>query len=442
MEEKGIPNTIERSDRIAIEYLAKLHVADIALYLAELSLKEQIEDICALPPDVAAESLVELDLYHQIAIINTMPVEESVKLLSLMSPDDSKAILVELEQNLAYRILQLLPHEDAMAIRHLLPFDSATAGGIMNTEIVILNYDLTPTQAIEQMYKGMQEEKEIPYYAYIVNENKVLVGILSLRDILLMRTHQPLKNSLSEKPLVVVHLQTSIQEVWKQMQHYSFMTLPVLDEDSHIVGVVTYDDVKDFMIEEGHEMMLEMVGVRSDETIDTPWMVSVKERLPWLSINLLVSTFSAYIVSFFEASIAKLSLLAVLMPIVANQSGNTGQQALAVMLRQLSCETVDGKRAFFAILRECKIGLLTGVTIACAAGTGAYILFHERLLAIIFAVALLLDMLLGALAGVSIPLFFRYIGRDPAHASSIFLTLITDSMGFLIFLLLATLCIL
>ena len=204
------------------------------------------------------------------------------------------------------------------------------------------------------------------------------------------------------------------------------------------MGVITHDDVLDIVLEEASSDMLGMVGAGQDETVDTPWTRSVNIRLPWLIINMCTSSLSAFIVSLFEGSIAEMALLAVLMPMVANQAGNTGQQALAVMIRQLATESFDAKRSWGAVVRESKIGLGTGLVMALLAYLGVLLLSGNNLLAFVMGFSLLLDMFLGAIAGGAIPLVLRSIGRDPAQASSIFLTALTDSGGFFIFLGLAT----
>ena len=204
------------------------------------------------------------------------------------------------------------------------------------------------------------------------------------------------------------------------------------------MGVVTHDDVIDILQDEASADMLGMVGAGQTEDVDTPWLTSVRMRLPWLVINMLNSALSALIVYMFEGSIAQMALLAVLMPMVANQAGNTGQQALAVMIRQLATEKFERRKAWFAVLREAKIGLLTGLIMGALACLGLSVLEGNPLLGAVMGGALLLDMILGAVAGGSIPLILRALGRDPAQASSIFLTALTDGAGFFIFLSLAS----
>lgn len=191
----------------------------------------------------------------------------------------------------------------------------------------------------------------------------------------------------------------------------------------------SYDDILDIMQDEASADLLGMVGAGQDENVDTPWLDSVRMRLPWLIINMLTSAMSAFIVYLFEGSIADMALLAVLMPMVANQAGNTGQQALAVMIRQLATERFDRRRAWTAVLREGKIGMASGIIMALLACVCVYFLSSSPELGMVMGAALWGDMVLGALAGGAIPLLFRAVGRDPAQASSIFLTAITDRLG-------------
>ena len=312
------------------------------------------------------------------------------------------------------------------------------AGGIMNTEIILLEQDITVDEAISLIRRGMEEDMEIPYYAYVVDEDDKLVGVFSLRDLMLSKPGTILRDSLHDQDVIAVRYDTSSEEVARRMSHYNFMAMPVVDYEGRLLGVATYDDILDIMQDEASADLLGMVGAGQDETVDTPWLESVQIRLPWLIVNMVTSMMSAFVVYMFEGSIAGMALLAVLMPMVANQAGNTGQQALAVMIRQLATEKFDRKRAWIAVLREGKIGIASGVIMAMLACVGVWFTSSSPELGMVMGAALMGDMLLGALAGGSIPLIFRAVGRDPAQASSIFLTAITDSAGFFIFLGLAT----
>ena len=276
-------------------------------------------------------------------------------------------------------------------------------------------------------------------YGYVVDEEDKLVGVLSLRNLMLAKPGTVLSSAVAGQSVVSVLFDTDKRDVASELAHYNYMALPVVDYQNHLMGVVTYDDIMDIMHEEASADMLGMVGADPEETSDTPWLESVGKRLPWLCVNMVNSTLSASVVYKFDGTISQMAVLAVLMPMVANQGGNSGQQALAVMIRQLATDRFDVRKAWMAVLREAKIGMLTGLVMAILATIGAWLFTSNLVIGLVMGGALLCDMVLGAVAGGSIPLVFRALGRDPAQASSIFLTTITDGAGFFIFLGLATL---
>ena len=414
-----------------------VHAADRAEHLEDLPLSKQLCVLTHLSPEEAAEALAELDEEMAGDVLESMDADDAARLIAEMDPDDAVDILEEVDEDHRDILLSNLPAEDAEQLRNLLSFDPDTAAGVMNTEIITVPLDVTVDDAI-QVIRSELEEKEMPYYVYVVDDKEILEGVISLRDLMLARPGTPLENMVNRQDVISVQYDADKEEVARQLAHYNFICLPVVDREEHLMGVVTHDDVLDIILEEASSDMLGMVGAGQDETVDTPWTRSVHIRLPWLVINMCTSSLSAFIVSLFEGSIAEMALLAVLMPMVANQAGNTGQQALAVMIRQLATESFDAKRSWGAVIRESKIGLGTGLVMALLAYLGVLLLSGNSLLAFVMGFSLLLDMFLGAIAGGAIPLILRALGRDPAQASSIFLTALTDSGGFFIFLGLAT----
>ncbi len=413
------------------------HPADMADHIEDLSLEKQVCVLENLPREDAAEALAELDESVAVDVLENLDPDTAAQIIAEMSPDDAADVLEDLDEDHRDVLLGKLEKEDSEELRNLLTFDSNSAGGVMNTEIILLNQNITVDEGIKQIRQEM-EDKESPYYAYVVDELDILVGVLSLRDLMLSRPGMLLQDALSTHSVISVTYDMEKGEVASLLSHYNFMAMPVVDYEGHIMGVVTYDDILDIIHEEASADMLGMVGADPEESIDTPWFESVRKRLPWLLINLFNSAISASVVYMFEGSIASMAILAVLMPMVANQAGNTGQQALAVIIRQLATERFDSKRSWLAVLREGKIGFTTGSVMSVLAFLVVWAFTSNPALGAVMGGALLFDMLLGAIAGGSIPLILRSLGRDPAHASSIFLTAITDGAGFLIFLGLAT----
>ncbi|MDR0466101.1 MAG: magnesium transporter [Deltaproteobacteria bacterium] len=417
------------------------HPADVADQIENLPVEQRVSALESLPVEHAAEALTELEEHVRVELIENLKPDQAATLLAEMSPDDAVDVLDELDEDHRAEILDSLDQEDAEAIRSLMAFDPDTAGGVMNTEILILNQNLTADMAIEQVRKEA-EDKEFAYYAYIVDDHDILTGILSLRDLILCKSGVVLRDILPPQRAVSVLYDRDKNEVAQILGRYNFMAVPVLDYEGRVLGVVTHDDVLDIIQDAATEDMQGMVGAGQDESVDTPWRHSVRMRLPWLVVNMINSAFAAFVVSLFDGTIAEMTFLAVLMPIVANQAGNTGQQALAVTIRHLAVDRLDRDKAFGTVVRETRIGLTIGIAVAALVFAILGFFSANWPLAGVMSLALVLNMVVGAAAGSSIPLVLRALGRDPAQASSIFLTMITDSGGFFIFLGLATLVLL
>ncbi len=418
--------------------LENIHPSDVALHLEELELDEQVRLVKEMSLDGAAESLVELDPRLLSPILTELEPRLTARILEHMYTDDAADALVDVDEVRRNLIFRRMDRETAQELKELMRYDPHTAGGVMNTDIVILDQGLTVDQAIMILRTGSQD-LEIPYYAYLVDEDEILKGVASLRDILQSRPGTVLKDLVEDQQVISALWDVDREEVAHLISHYNFVALPVVDARDKLLGVVTHDDVIDIIHEEASEDMLGMVGAGVDETVDTPWKESVVKRLPWLLINLANSAVAAYVVHLFEGTIAEMAILAALMHIVSNQAGNTGQQSLAVIIRQLAMERFDRRKSWLAVLREGKIGLANGIIIGIFVFLVVLLITQNLKLAEVMGLALGADMVIGAVAGASIPLILKELGRDPAQASSIFLTTLTDTAGFFIFLGLAVL---
>jgi len=409
------------------------HPADAADTIEGLDIADQVKFIKQLTIKDAADSIAEMDDLDQQALIASLNIGLAARILEQMAPDDATDLLEGMDEDLRKALLSRVPAEDRAELKTLLTFDPDTAGGVMNTEVVILDQDLNADQAIAKIREEV-EDKEIPYYAYLTDKKDRLVGVISLRDLLLAKRGVILKELIKTQSLITVGYNIDKEEVAHLIAHYNFLALPVVDFGNRLLGVVTVDDVIDIIHEEASEDMQTMVGAGADETTDSPVVFSVRKRLPWLIINVLNSALAAYVVHLYDDAIAAMAILAALMHIVSNQAGNTGQQALAVMIRQLAMEKFDRKKAWFAVLREFRIGFINGILISSLVLLAILAFTGDYKLAACMGIALIFDMLIGAISGASIPLILKEIGRDPAQASSIFLTTITDAVGFWSFL--------
>ncbi len=379
-----------------------VHPADLADHLENLSLEKQVCALRHMPTEDAAEALAELEGSVAVDVLENLDADVAAQIIAEMEPDDAADVLDELDEEHRDVLLGKLTREDSEELRNLLNFDPDSAAGVMNTELILLEENMTADEAITHIRSEM-EDKESPYYAYVVDRNDKLVGVLSLRDLMLARPGTIVGDAVAGQSVVSVPYDMDKGEVANLLSHYNYLAMPVVDYEGHIMGVVTYDDIMDIMHEEASADMLGMVGADPEESVDTPWKESVRKRLPWLVVNMVNSALSASVVYMFEGSIAQMAALAVLMPMVANQAGNTGQQALAVMIRQLATDRFEPKKAWMAVLREAKIGLVTGLFMSILALCGAWGFTGNPLVGMVMAGALLCDMMLGAVAGVSGP---------------------------------------
>jgi magnesium transporter len=414
-----------------------LHAPDASDHLENLPVHEQLRLILSVSEEDAADIIAEMEERERVLLMSVMQPDKAADILEAMSPDDAADVLDELSEEHSRKLLKRVEAEEALALRTLMRFDPDTAGGVMNTEVSVLDADLTADEAISRI-RHAAEDAEIPYYGYITEADDTLIGVISLRDLMLARPGTKVRELIKNQTLISAVFDVDQEEVAHQLRHYSFLALPIVDYDNKLLGVVTHDDVIDILHEEAGEDMLGMMGAGQDESIDTPWLRSVGMRIPWLMVNIANSALAAWVVHKYEGTIAQMAVLAAIMPLVANLAGNTGHQSLAVMIRQMGFENLDRAKAWTALYREFKIGALNGLIVSIVALIGIYLFTWNPELSAVAAIALGLDMTIGNVAGAAVPLILRSLGRDPAQASSIFVTFITDIMGFFIFLSLAT----
>ena len=264
------------------------HPADVAEHLENLTLEKQVCVLTALPPEEAAEALAELDEHTRVELLENLDPDTAAEIVGEMSFDDAADVLDELDEDHSVVLLSKMESEDAEEIRNLMAFNPETAGGVMNTEIIILDEDITADEAIRQI-RAEIHGKEIPYYAYIVNNDDILLGVLSLRNLLVSPEGALLKDMLADQELITVTYNTKREEVARVISHYNLMALPVTDFEGRLLGVISHDDIIDIIQDLASEDMLGMVGAGRDETVDTPWLDSIKMRLPWLLVNMVNS---------------------------------------------------------------------------------------------------------------------------------------------------------
>ncbi len=418
----------------------ELHPADIADALQQLPPEEAVAQLRALPTETASEVLTELDEGVVADITAQLTTQEITDLLEELPHDEAADIAADLSPDQRYEVLSQLEPPESAKVTQLMHYPEDSAGGIMKDEFIAIAEDQTIGQALDLVRKRDEEEFEEVSYLYVIDINHKLVGILSVRDLVFRMPHKKIRDVMS-KEVRLVRVDTDQEEVARLFSQYHYMALPVVEQDGRLVGVVEAHQVIDILREEATEDMQLMVGMSGEESAFTPWRRSFGMRMPWLLINLLTAFLAGGVIAFFEDTLARWTALAIFLPIIAGQGGNSGMQTLTVTIRSMALGELKGELARKVVIKELLIGLLNGLAIGIIVGIVGLVWQNSVVMGIIVMLAMFLNTLAAAIAGTLIPLALRAAKVDPALSSSIFLTTVTDVAGFFFFLGLATLLI-
>jgi magnesium transporter len=416
----------------AADVLEQLNEEDAAGLLAELEPEDVADILEQISPELAAE------------LVEDVPIEDLSAAVSEMTGEAAADLLYELDDDVTESVLAMLDDESEQEIRRLLEYPSDTAGGLMTTEIAALPIGLTAGEAIERI-RQLHDEYEDLSYVYVVDDESRLKGVIYFRDLVFARPGASLDEVMVPEPISVGAM-TDREEVAELAQRYHLFGIPVVDEAGALLGVVTTDAVIEAVQDEATEDFAAAVGAGLGETVYTDVTKSFSSRAPWLLLNLFLALLVAFAVEKQTGIISSEPVLAALMPIVATLGGNGGNQSLAVMIRSLATDDVPRAQVPSILLRQAGVGLLNGLLLAVAASGLTYVLVDSmvfesnsrpREVALVVGVACLANLVIATLAGSGIPLILRRLGLDPALASSILITMITDLVGFGGFLLVA-----
>lgn len=431
---------IARGDEDALrEFLSDFHPSDLADLIEELEDEERafVFSVLADDPALAAEALAEMEWEeHPEESLAAMEPEQMAAVLAELSDDDAADLIGELEPAEQDRVLAELPLEDAGDIRQLLEYDEESAGGIMTTELVVVPEHLTAAQAIEEVRRQAQEVGEL-YSIFVVDGGNRLVGTLSLKALVTAGPDARV-GELAEEVVASVGPATDQEEVGRIVARYNLTVVPVVDTLGHLLGGVTFDDVLDIIEAETTEDILRFGGVSQEEEIRGGWWDAVRSRLPWLYVNLLTASFGLAVVLYFEETIEGLPILAALMPVVAGMGGNSGTQALAVTVRRLALSEESPERRWGVVGKELLVGLGNGLAIGLTVALLAVVVRGDAWLGVVVMTAMWMNLTVGSFAGAFVPIVLERLGVDPAIASSMFVTALTDMVGFFLLLGLAT----
>ena len=421
-----------------LNLLQKQHPADLAQIFTDLQDKEREAAFTVLADRngrLAMEAVSELGPEAGAVLLATRPAEEIAKLAQDIPSDDAAALIDHLPEELSAAVLHLMRPKESGVVENLLEYAERTAGRIMNPNVFALNEDITVGEAITEIQSS--RDVEMVFYLYVVDERRHLVGVVSLRRLLLVSPETPLKRIMTAD-ITSARVDMDQEEVARQVAAYNLLAIPVVDAENKLVGIITVDDVIDVIKDEATEDIYRLAGVAGDERAFTPAAESLRKRLPWLAINLLTAFFAAAVVGLFEGTIDLFPVLAVFMPIVAGMGGNAGTQTLTVIVRGIALGELSWSNSRKALLKEVAVGLGNGVVLGATAAAVVWIVRGSPALGLVLGMAMIINMFVAAAAGTLVPLGLRAANVDPALASSVFITTMTDMFGFFSFLGLAT----
>lgn len=393
----------------------------------ELDVEDQAEILPRLDPGDAAEILAELDEKDQADIAERVSDTSLSDILDEMEPDDAADVIGDLPEERQERVLSQM--EEADDVRPLLIHPEDSAGGIMTNSFLTLRPMMSAEDAIHAL-RSWHPGDEMPYYLFVVDRDRRLVGVVSLR-MLITAAPDALIGSLMNTDVISVPVGTDQEECARLLKKYGFLALPVVDADNRLLGVITVDDLVDVIEEEATQDAFRLAGISDEESVWSPIRLSMKRRVPWLAVNLGTAFLAAWVFGLFESTNAQLAWFAALPSIVAGQGGNAATQRITILVRGLATGEVELKHAWQVIFKEIWIGLLQGLLLAVLVGGGVALWKGNVFAGLVIATAMVGNLVIAGLAGTGIPFLLKKLKLDPALASAVVVTTFTDCCGFL-----------
>ncbi|MBB3764622.1 magnesium transporter [Sphingomicrobium lutaoense] len=418
----------------ALRLVEPLHPADVADLIELAREEDRVALITALGPEVDADVYAEMNEHVRELVIEEMDPQAAAELTSEMDTDDAVAVLEDLEEEDQQAILAEMQPDDRAAVEEALSYPEESAGRIMQRDLIAVPEHWNVGQVIDYMRSDADLADDF-WEVFVVGPNHHPVGTCKLSTLLRTPRNVPI-NAIMQEEQTLIPAQMDQEEVALKFQKYALISAAVVDAEGRLVGMVTVDDIVHIVQEEAGEDALLLSGAGEGD-INEPVREAYRDRVRWLIANLGTALIATFVISMFEGTIARLAILAALMPIVAALGGNAGTQALAVTVRAIATNQLTGANRWRAVNREFRVAILNGATIAILLGAGVT-LFLDFTLGWVIAAAILFNIVVAGLAGVLVPVTLDRFGADPAVASSVFVTTVTDTMGFFAFLGLAS----
>lgn len=414
-----------------------LHPRDLADRLQCLDPNELLDALRRLPDDRAAEVIAELPRLTQVRLFESLRPVRLSGIISEMRSDEAADVLGSLSAARLDEIMAGLSKEDADALNDLLRHPKDSAGGIMRTDFLSVRDSMTLGEAREAVRTARRDGDAGIFYIYATDAGGRLTGVLRIHDLIFGDLAAPV-SSVMGREVRFVSIHADQEHIAQLFNNYHYLAMPVVDDFGKLRGLVTSDSVLQVVQQEATEDIQRMAGLSGEERIDTPWPRVTRNRLVWLLINLGTAFLAAWVVSLFEETISTYAILAVFLPIVAGQGGNAGTQTLTIVVRAMALGEIRMDARTRVLFKELGVALLTGTATGLVVGLIAWLWQGNAVLGGVLCVALVVNMLAAAASGVAVPLALRALKIDPALASAIMVTTVTDVVGFFAFLGLAT----
>lgn len=427
----------QREFKAVRSILDVMNEVDIASLLSTLSDKELALAFRLIPKDKAAEVFSNMDTSMQTYLVTMFTEKELKELLDDLYMDDTVDMLEELPANLVKRILATVSASDRSMINQLLNYPEDSAGSIMTTEYVDLREEMTVGQAMAHIKKtGIH--KETIYTCYITERRK-LVGIVSAKDLMTTDDNVPIKD-LMETEIISVYTHADQEQVAQLFTKYNLLALPVIDQDGRMVGIVTFDDAMDVMVDEATEDITKMAAINPSEKtyFETSVLQHAKNRIPWLLILMFTSIITGTIITRYENAFAAIPLLVSFIPMLMDTGGNCGSQSATLIIRGIALDEIRFTDLFKVMFKEFRISLIVGAFLAVANGVRIFIQYHNPGLAVVIACSLMGTVIMAKLVGCTLPLLAKKVNLDPAIMASPLITTLVDTFSILIYFNIAT----
>lgn len=394
--------------------------------------EEVVEVLKALPPPLAAKAVRQLQVSYAAAVLKDAEADHFREIAAGLEPYHAASIFMHLPREARDRLLQHLPDKLKREIQEHLAYPENSLGRLMSTNFLAFRESIRVQEAIERI-RALSTKRFPDSYAYVVDEQDHLKGVMNMRDLLLAPPDRTLE-SVMRTEVFAFHCFVDREEAAMEFSKRRYFAAPVIDSERRILGIIKAEQLIHGVQEEFVEDLQRMVGAGGDEQTFSPVTYSLRKRLPWLHVNLVTAFLAAAVVALFEDLIARITVLAVFLPVVAGQGGNAGAQSLAVVMRGLVMREIPRSRVKELVLKETWMGALSGTITGLVTAIVAWAWHGNPWLGLVIGLAMIVNLLAAGFSGAFIPIAMKAVGLDPAQCSSIILTTVTDVVGFFAFL--------